>query len=274
MAVAGMREEGAASAGETGPAGEAAQTRPLPMAKAPADADTAAEYGRGAARAQEVLAGSVLGREVGAVASPPCTLTPTLTWRKMAGLYVTGLHLPGPGQLQAPAAAGRPKGTDDLAPPSPPAATLRTLGPTGWAWEERTGSQKETPRLGVPARKRGRGKVMQVRPGMVTRPATHQRPKGPGLGNRDDGGSGQALTRPQAPTCQVWSWMGEQSSRTQGSVMGGRSSEEHAVAWSRDPSSLWQVTLRLRTPAPQLTEHCKDQAVGGSWSSPGGAEQG
>lgn len=67
--------------------------------------------------------------------------------------------------------------------------------------------------------------------------------------------------RPQAPTCQAWSLRGGQSSRTQGSVRGGRSPKEHSVAWSRDPSSPWQVTLRLRTPAPQLTEHCKDQAV-------------
>lgn len=162
--MAGMREEGAASAGETGPAGKVAQTCPLPMAKAPADADAAAEHGRGGGQGTESAGWVCAGERGGAVASPPCTRTPTLTWRKMAGLCVTGLHLPGPGQLQAPAAAGRPEGTDDLASPSPPAAALGTLGPAGWAWEERTGSQKETPRLGVPARKRGRGKVMQVRP--------------------------------------------------------------------------------------------------------------
>lgn len=61
--------------------------------------------------------------------------------------------------------------------------------------------------------------------------------------------------RPQAPTCQAWSLRGGQSPCTQGSVRGGRSSEEQAVAWSREPSSPRQVTLRLRTPAPQLTEH-------------------
>lgn len=40
------------------------------------------------------------------------------------------------------------------------------------------------------------------------------------------------------------------------------------MAWSRDPSSPRQVTLRLRTPTPQLTEHCEDRAVSVSWSSP------
>ena len=40
------------------------------------------------------------------------------------------------------------------------------------------------------------------------------------------------------------------------------------MAWSRDPSSPRQVTLRLRTPAPQLTEHCEDRAVSASWSLP------
>lgn len=40
------------------------------------------------------------------------------------------------------------------------------------------------------------------------------------------------------------------------------------MAWSRDPSPPRQVTVRLRTPAPQLTEHCKDRAVSTSWSSP------
>lgn len=61
--------------------------------------------------------------------------------------------------------------------------------------------------------------------------------------------------RPQAPTCQAWSLMGAQVSRKQGSVRRGGSSKEHAVAWSRAPWSLRHVTLRLRTPAPQLTEH-------------------
>lgn len=79
-------------------------------------------------------------------------------------------------------------------------------------------------------------------------------------------GRPQALTRPQVPTCQARSLRRGQSSRTQGSVRGGRSSKEHAVAWSTDPSSPWQVTVRLRTPEPQLTEHCKDPAV--SRSSP------
>lgn len=82
------------------------------------------------------------------------------------------------------------------------------------------------------------------------------------------------LTRPQAPTCQAWSLMGGQSSCTQASEAGGRSSKEHAVVWSRDPSSPRQVTLRFRIPAPQLTEHCKDQAVSRSLSSPRGAVPG
>ena len=94
-------------------------------------------------------------------------------------------------------------------------------------------------------------------------------PQGTRIGQQEWGGGGgggagggrEVLTRPQAPTCQAWSLRGGQSSRTQGSVRGGRSPKEHSVAWSRDPSSPWQVTLRLRTPAPQLTEHCKDQAV-------------
>lgn len=86
-------------------------------------------------------------------------------------------------------------------------------------------------------------------------------PETPGTRTGSRWGGGQpVLTRPQAPTCQAWSLMGGQSSCKQGSVSGGWSSKEHAVAWSRDPSSPWQVTLRLRTPAPQLTEHCKDGA--------------
>lgn len=81
----------------------------------------------------------------------------------------------------------------------------------------------------------------------------------------------QALTRPQVPMCQAWSLRREQSSCTQGSVRGGWSCKGHAVAGSSDPSALRQVTLLLRTPAPQLTEHCKDQAVSGGLSSPRGA---
>lgn len=38
------------------------------------------------------------------------------------------------------------------------------------------------------------------------------------------------------------------------------------MAWSRDPWSPRQVTLLFRTPEPQLTEHCKDQAISGSLS--------
>lgn len=77
---------------------------------------------------------------------------------------------------------------------------------------------------------------------------------------------GQVLTRLQAPTCQAWSLRRGQSSCTQGSVRGGWSLKEQAEACSRDPSSPRQVTLLLRIPAPQLTEHCKDQAVSSSFS--------
>lgn len=193
---------------------------------------------------------------------------PALTWRQMAGLRVTGLGLPGLGQLQAPTVAGRPEGTDDLASPGPCAAALGTLGPTGWAWEERTGSEKEQdPGVGGPHKEKREGEnaweagQTQGR-SRVQPPVRDPRDQAWVAGKRQ--GKRQALTRPQAPTRQAWSWVGGQSSRTQGSVMGGRSSAGHAAAWSRDPSSPRQVTLRLRTPAPQLTEHCKDQAVGGS----------
>lgn len=190
---------------------------------------------------------------------------PALTWRQMAGLRVTGLGLPGLGELQAPTEAGRPEGTDDLASPGPRAAALGTLGPTGWAWEERTGSEKEQdPGAGGPHKEKREGENAWEA-GQTQGRSRVQRPgPGPGLGGRKERGKRQALTRPQAPTRQACSCVGGQSSRTQGSVMGGRSSAGHAAAWSGDPSSLRQVTLRLRTPAPQLTEHCKDQAVGGS----------
>lgn len=81
---------------------------------------------------------------------------PVLTWRGVAGLCVTGLHLPGLGLLQAAAVAGWPDGTDDLAPPNARAAALGALGPEGWACRERTGTQwGETLRLGVPTREGG-----------------------------------------------------------------------------------------------------------------------
>lgn len=70
---------------------------------------------------------------------------------------------------------------------------------------------------------------------------------------------GQALTKPQALTRQAWSLWRGQAACTQVSMKGGRSSKEHAEAGSIDPSSPWQVTLRLRMPAPQVTEHCKSQ---------------
>lgn len=46
------------------------------------------------------------------------------------------------------------------------------------------------------------------------------------------------------------------------------------MAWSKDPWWPRQVTLLLRTPAPQLTEHCKDQAISRSLSLPRGAMPG
>lgn len=148
---------------------------------------------------------------------------------------------------------------------------------SSWSTEDpREGVRENTPRggrdpqgWGVPIRQ-GEGEDAWS---YTSDPGTRTRPWGEG-GGRGGGGEGtgewgrSVLTRPQAPTCQAWSLSRGQWSRTQGSVSGGRSSKEHAVAWSRDPSSPRQVTLRLRTPAPQLTEHCEDLAVSASWSSP------
>lgn len=57
--------------------------------------------------------------------------TPGLTWRKVAGLRVTGLCVCRLPRLQAPAAAGWPNGTGDLPCPRAGAAAPGALGPVG-----------------------------------------------------------------------------------------------------------------------------------------------
>lgn len=85
----------------------------------------------------------------------------------MAGLGVTGLHLPRLPWLQAPAVARRPDGTGDLAPPSTRATAPGTLGPTGGRGKRGQAHHQEHPGdWGSPQGREGGGRcqVTHVRP--------------------------------------------------------------------------------------------------------------
>lgn len=115
----------------------------------------------------------------------------------MAELRVTGLHVCRLPQLQVPAVAGWPNGTDDLAPPSARAAALGALGSTGWEWEERTRMHRERDPEGGGMHKGGKEgegaweSMSDPKTGPCA--AASQRPKGPGLGSRHGEGGKHSL---------------------------------------------------------------------------------
>lgn len=171
---------------------------------------------------------------------PPC---PILTLRKMAGLSVAGFHLGRLGRLQVHTTTRRPDGTNDL--PSPNAGTtafraLKAQGRSGKRERERDAEAKDSPREG----------------GDHT---LHRHLQNQDQTRKAGIGKGQALTRLHELTCQAWSRNTGQASCTQGSVRVGWSLKEHAAAWTRDPSSPWQVTLLFLMPVPHVTEHCKQR---------------
>lgn len=214
----------------------------------------------------------VVGKEVRpGTLHTPSTPTPSSPGGRWQGCVLQGSTSPGLDCARLPQRLGGPRAQTTWRRRVPELQLLEHWGP----WGRRANRRRETLRLGVPTRKGGGTRpVMQVRPkhGQVSGHLSET--QGAGIGQQPWKGRRQVLTRPQAPTCQAWSLTGGQSSCAQGSETGGRSSKGHAVAWSRDPSSPRQVTLRFRIPAPQLTEHCKDQAVSRSSSSPGGAMPG
>lgn len=143
----------------------------------------------------------------------------------MAELRVTGLHVCRLPQLQVPAVAGWPNGTDDLAPPSARAAALGALGSTGWEREERTRMQREREPEGGGMHKGGKE----------------------GEGAREsmsDPRTGPCAAASQRPRVQVWAagmWREASTHETPGAYVPGLVIKDRTVIMHTGLNERWLV---------------------------------